>query len=132
MFCSLNFLWAAILNWCVMFALQRQTPTYSLLLLLSRAGIATTSHISRWWPTGNSIIKTKKWQETENRIFPKDWYYWWASLALQYHFYVHFPRKILILSLLLSFLNYVTLRIIIIMLTGSFHFWTSFCHIELI
>ena len=46
-------------------------PTHSLLLFLSRVetGTATqTRHISRWQPTGNSMIKTIAWRElnTEN------------------------------------------------------------------
>ena len=52
----------------------------------------------------------KKWQATENRIFSKDLYDWRASLAVQYHFHIHFLRKILILYLL-SFLKFLTLRL---------------------
>ena len=51
----------------------------------------------------------KKWLATENRIFSKNLYEWWARLALQQHANVlHFLTNILILSLL-SLLKYFTL-----------------------
>ena len=52
----------------------------------------------------------KKWKATENGVFSEDLYDCRASLALQYHFHIHFPRKILILCSL-SFLKYLTLRL---------------------
>ena len=53
--------------------------------------------ILKWQSFSYWLQICKIWQATENRIFCKDLYDWRASLALHYHFHIHFYRKPLIL-----------------------------------